>query len=187
MHEKKGMGLTEPSHLTVHPAAVASIIIPTYDRPDDLRECLANLTQQTPPVPVEIVIADNHPESGQTAAVVAAFPGVVLVEETRAGISYARNAAILAATGRLLIAIDDDVIPPPGFIDCVLAQFDDPEVDVVTGNVIPFKLETDAEKLFEKYNPLGRGHDPVKFDAAWFRSFHLRSVPAHKVSVAIDG
>lgn len=185
-HEKKRMGFTDPSHLTVHPAAGASIIIPTHDRPDDLRECLESLTQQITQVPVEIVIADNHPESGQTAAVVAEFPDVILVEEPRTGISYARNAAILAASGSILIAIDDDVITPPGFINSVMAQFDDPEVCVITGNVIPHKLETDAEKVFEKYNPLGRGHDPVKFDTDWFRSFRLRSVPAHYTGVGAN-
>ncbi|MCC6612389.1 MAG: glycosyltransferase [Anaerolineae bacterium] len=175
----------EPQH-SADADLTVSIIIPTYDRPDDLRECLDSLTQQHSRQPVEIVIADNHPESGQTAAVVAAYPDVKLVDEPRMGISYARNAAILASSGAILIATDDDVIAPPDYVDTVLAQFANPAVDVVTGNVLPHKLETDAEKLFEKYTPLGRGYDPATFDADWFRSFHLRSVPAHYTGVGAN-
>jgi len=180
MGEELEPQLTPDVNLTI------SIIIPTYDRPNDLRECLDSLSHQTIARSIEIVVADNHPESGQTASVVADFAGVRLVKESRAGISYARNAAILASSGDILIATDDDVIPPPDYVDNVLAQFANPEVDVITGNVLPYKLETDAEKLFEKYNPLGRGYDPAKFDMDWFRSFHLRSVPAHYTGVGAN-
>jgi len=41
----------------------------------------------------------------------------------------------------------------------------------VTGNVLPFELETPAQHLFEVYGGLGRGFAPRVFDRAWFQLF----------------
>ena len=48
---------------------------------------------------MEIIVVDNHPASHLTPTVVAEYPEVVLVNESRQGLSYARNAGIVASKG----------------------------------------------------------------------------------------
>ena len=106
---------------------------------------------------VEIVVVDNNPASGLTTPVVAEFPGIVLVNEPRRGLAYARNAGFAACTGEIAVATDDDVTVPPDWLEKLIAPFARPDVMVVTGNVLPIELETAAQQLFEAYGGLGRG------------------------------
>ena len=57
--------------------------------------------------------------------------------------------------GEIVVATDDDVIAPPDWLEKLLAPFVGPEVMVVTGNILPWKLETSAQRLFEAYGGLG--------------------------------
>ncbi|CAN5681557.1 hypothetical protein BH18ACI5_BH18ACI5_02270 [soil metagenome] len=152
----------EPRHV--------SIIVPTCDRPDDLRRCLRSLTAQSTRHSVEIVVVDNKPSSGSARAAVQEFPTVRLVTETRPGLSYARNAGIAAATGQIIVATDDDVVAPPDWIEKLLDPFGRSEVMCVTGNVLPLALETESQCLFEEYGGLGKGYVPREYDGHWFRS-----------------
>ena len=75
---------TDP--ITLPPHIPVSVVIATYDRPNDLRHCLHCLTQQASPRPLEIIVVDNHPASGVTPSVAAEFPGIVLLNEPRQGL-----------------------------------------------------------------------------------------------------
>ncbi len=153
------------------PGPSASVVVATLDRPDDLRECLRQLREQVTASPVEVVVVDNNPDSGGTAAVLAEFPDVVAVSERRRGLSYARNTGIRAAGGEIVVMTDDDVRMPPDWLDALLAPFARPDVSAVTGNVLPLELRTRSQRLFEIYGGLGRGFDPQEFDATWLERF----------------
>jgi GT2 family glycosyltransferase len=167
-------GQTE-THLA--PDISVSVIVGTCDRPEDLANCLTNLQQQKTSQPVEIVVVDNNPTSGQTPPVTAAFPQVVLVNEPRKGVAYARNAGIEASTGDIIVTTDDDVTMPADWLENLLAPFSQPHVMAVTGNILPLELETDSQHLFELYGGLGRGYEPKEADPNWFQRFKLRAVP----------
>lgn len=156
----------------IPPAGVSvSIIVATYDRPDELRNCLHHLQTQRCAREVEIVVVDNHPASGLTPPVVAQFPSVTLVQEPRQGLAYARNAGFLAAKGDILVCTDDDVTTPAGWLETLVAPFAAPDVVAVTGNILPLELETPAQLLFEASGGLGRGFRPRSVDGTWFRRF----------------
>lgn len=159
------------------PTLTVSVVVATLDRPDDLRACLESLTNHQSQHVVEIVVVDNNPSSGQTAPVVAAFPGVRLVNETRRGLSYARNCGINASHGAIIVMTDDDVIVAPGWLDYLIAPFMRPDVMIVTGNVLPLQLETRAQRLFEHYGGLGRGFERREVSTTWFNSFRRTAVP----------
>lgn len=159
------------------PDVPVSIVIATLDRPADLRECLRTMVAQDSPRPIEIVVVDNNPASGQTGPVVAEFPNVVLVEETRKGLAYARNAGFVASTGAIAIATDDDVLAPPDWVERLVAPFARDDVMIVTGNVLPYELETRSQQLFELYGGLGRGFKRFEVNGDWFESFKRRAVP----------
>jgi O-antigen biosynthesis protein len=163
----------------------ASIIVATYDRPQDLQNCLTSIVNQNSTRKKEIIVIDNNPTSGLTPPILDAFPEVVLVNEARQGLSYARNAGIRASKGDIVITIDDDVFVPPDWLEKVLAPFVRNDVMVVTGNVLPMELETEAQHLFEKYGGLGKGFEPQEADQAWFRSFS-RALPTWKLGATAN-
>lgn len=154
-----------------------SIVVGTRDRPDDLRQCLTSMRGQETRHRVEIVVVDNHPASGLTPPVLAEFPMVRLVEEPRRGLSYARNAGILASSGDLIVTTDDDVVAPPTWLERLVTPFQRADVAIVTGNILPLELETRAQQLFEFSGGLGRGFDRIEADAEWFNQYRWRAVP----------
>ena len=147
-----------------------SIIVPTCDRPADLDRCLASLVGQQTRHRLDIIVVDNRPARGRTQSIVTRFPSVRYVEEARAGLSYARNAGILAASGAIIVTTDDDVAAPPTWIEKLVEPFARAEVMAVAGHVIPLELETEAQCRFEAYGGLGKGFAPFEADGAWFRS-----------------
>lgn len=149
----------------------ASIVVATYDRPDDLRKCLECLVAQTTLRKVEIIVVDNNPASGVTPGVVAEFPEVALIAETRKGLSYARNRGIAHSTGDMVVSTDDDVTMPSDWLERLIAPFARPEIMIVTGNILPLELETESQCLFEAYGGLGRGFEPRTVDRNWFDQF----------------
>ena len=96
----------------------ASILIPTYNRPDRLRACLDSLTAQEVPGGFEVIVVDDG-SPDPMAPVVAAFAhrlDVRCLRQDNAGPAAARNAAAGAAKGAFLAFTDDDCRPEPGWL-----------------------------------------------------------------------
>lgn len=163
-----------------------SIVVATYDRPDDLKICLESLVAQQTARQVEIIVVDNHPASGLTPPVAARFPGVELISESRQGLAYARNAGFCASRGAICITTDDDVTAPPDWLEKLLTPFVDEEVMVVTGNTLPLTLETRAQRLFEAYGGLGKGLERKEVGGEWFRSFRFQAVPTWQLGATAN-
>ncbi|BDA72036.1 hypothetical protein CAL7716_062020 [Calothrix sp. PCC 7716] len=159
-----------------------SITVATFDRPDDLRNCLNYLLAQKTRRPVEIIVIDNNPASRLTPAVVAEFPSVILVNEKRKGAAYARNAGFIACTGDIVITIDDDVTVPQDWLEKIVAPFARNDVMIVTGNVLPIELRTRSQCLFENYGDggLGRGFKRREANNDWFTQSQFIAVPTWK-------
>ncbi|OCQ93358.1 glycosyl transferase family 2 [Oscillatoriales cyanobacterium USR001] len=166
----------------------ASIVVATYSRPDDLYNCLTQLTAQKSPRQVEIIIVDNNPDSGVTPPIVAQFKDVILITEPRQGLAYARNTGITASTGDIVVTTDDDVGLPPGWLEKLLVPFARPDVMAVTGNVLPIEMETETQWLFEQYGEggLGRGFKPFEGTGDWFRRSWRYAVPAWKLGATAN-
>ncbi len=163
-----------------------SIVVATFDRPDDLRACLRSLMTQVTVRDADIIVVDNHPASGLTPPVVAEFPRARLLSESKQGLSYARNAGIGASTGAIIVATDDDVIMPPDWLEKLLAPFERDDVMIVTGNVLPAELATRAQQLFEHYGGLGRGFVRVEAGGEWFGSWYREAVPTWQLGATAN-
>lgn len=177
--EQVSSSLAEPTVQTRLPDSIAvSIIVATYNRPDDLPNCLRGLVAQRSTRPIEIIVVDNYP-AGTASAVLANFPTVKLVNEARQGVAYARNAGIAASRGEIIVTVDDDVTLPPDWLEKLLAPFARPDVMAVTGNVLPLELETPAQRIFEEYGNggLGRGFSCFEVNRDWFERSWLFAVP----------
>lgn len=146
------------------PGLQATVVITTHDRAEDLLRCLNAVIEHTPPQ-TEILVVDNAPSDDSTAEIVKNYPVRYLVER-RKGASWGRRFGALAAQNEIVAYIDDDVVVGPGWLDGLLEPFANPEVAAVTGLVMPFELETEAQEQFELYNGFAfRGFSKQEFTA----------------------
>ncbi|MGE0294932.1 MAG: glycosyltransferase [Hyphomonadaceae bacterium] len=146
----------------------ASIVICTLGRPADLAECLAAIEAERV-AGREIVVVDNGPDA-ETEAVARAVGGVRYVVEPRRGLNNARNTGLRAATGDVVVYVDDDVRPEPGWVDALLRRFDKPEVGIVCGLVLPEALETEGQIGFQYDLGFGgMGMKPIAFGRSFLK------------------
>jgi glycosyltransferase involved in cell wall biosynthesis len=105
-----------------------------------LHETLASLERIHRPsdLPAEVVVIDNaSTDTTREVATSWRLPGLPAryAREERPGVAHARNAALAIAAGRVILFLDDDVRPPPGW----LAAMSDPilsgAADGVAGGV----------------------------------------------------
>ncbi len=101
---------------------MASVIVPTRDRPLALEACLSALDAQTMADRLEVVVVDDGSVGGDTVAqVVARHPSARLVRQDGAGPAAARNAGGRAARGDMLLFTDDDCEPEVDWAEELLA------------------------------------------------------------------
>lgn len=95
-----------------------SVVVPTYNQADLLRENLRSLVDQTlPKDSYEIVVVDDG-STDHTAAVLREFAGPVRIVQLPAnrGRSAARNEGIRHALGRLVTFVDSDILVRRDFL-----------------------------------------------------------------------
>lgn len=172
----------------------ASVIVCTRYRPERLAVCLDALEAQDYP-DYEVVVVDNAPATDATARLVGARSGRVPVRyvmEPRPGLSWARNAGLAAARGKIVAFLDDDELPDRHWLAEMARGFTvAPHVAGVSGTVLPARLDTPAQCLFERFggHSKGRGLTAAIFDPASHASQHpLYPLPSFGVgaSMAFD-
>lgn len=103
-----------------------SILVLNYKRRAELRACLDALARDGAPAKAEVVVGLNGaPEENAVAAAELAveYPWVKTVRLSRLDRGTARNRLADAASGDPLYFLDDDTVPPPGFLDRVAEAF----------------------------------------------------------------
>lgn len=105
----------------------------TFRRPDDLAEAVpalvAQLTEAAAPAGFAsacVLVVDNDPDGGARGQVEAFGPPVRYVHEPTPGIAAARNRALDVAGPAVLVFVDDDERPEPGWLAALLATFTAP-------------------------------------------------------------
>lgn len=102
----------------------------------------------------EVVVVDNRvavPAEDPLPGLLAGHD-VRLVVERRPGCSAGRNAGVAAATGEVVAFTDDDVRVDPQWLRMIGTRFvREPELDAVTGMILPAELETPAQIWYEAY------------------------------------
>ena len=102
-------------------APAVSVVVPTVQRPEALERCLAALADQRGAGAIEVIVVDD----GVVPTVVAggdAAPDQVLRTGGGGGAAAARNLGARAARGRLLLFLDDDLVPAPDLVARHLAR-----------------------------------------------------------------
>ena len=144
-----------------------SIAICTKDRAARLGRLLQSLTALAPEPAfetVEILVIDNASTDSATRETAARFPAARYILEPKAGLNFARNAALHAASGDLLSFLDDDVVVDRHWLAGLAAAWRSrPDAGGFTGLVLPFRLDTDAQILFEHGGGFGRGFRRIEY------------------------
>jgi GT2 family glycosyltransferase len=163
-----------------------SVVVCTRNRPEELARCLRSL-QNLSPVPQQIIVVDNAPNSDATRQIVAQFSGIQYVLEPRPGLSVARNTGICHSIGDIIAFTDDDVLVHPDWIGRLQPGFQDPRVMAVTGLMLPAELETEAQLIFHKgAGGPGWGYRTITFDPQFFADMKSRGVPVWRIGAGAN-
>ena len=103
-----------------------SVVVPTRERPELLRRCLAALEKQT--LPVEVVVVEDKEGHGP---------------------AWARNKGLRRASGEVICFTDDDCAPAAGWAEALTAPILDGEAEAATGPVSMGEEATAADKAWE--------------------------------------
>lgn len=92
-----------------------SVIVPTYNRPERLDQCLAALTAQEGAA-FEVIVVDDGSERPVAPICEKHGPRVRHIRQDNAGPARARNTGAATARGRFLAFTDDDCRPRPDWL-----------------------------------------------------------------------
>ena len=113
-----------------------TIVIPSHNRADLLRRCLASV-QLYAPADTEILVIDDASPNHSVSQTACAFPSVrVLGFKRRRGFCAAVNAGIHAASNPIVELLNDDTEVSAGWAEAALAHFDNPRIAAVAPLVL---------------------------------------------------
>lgn len=153
------------AHSTSHCLASASVIVASRDRPGLLLDLLVSLAKTTP-FPGEVVIVDD----GSVTPIASHLPSrnwpfrlLVLRNESANGPANARNRAVHASRGDLLLFTDDDCVVDERWVEALASPLatEDRQLAGVGGRV----LARDGD-LYSRYFEFHRVLEPRPHDAS---------------------
>ena len=146
-----------------------SVVIPTYNREQPLRETLADTMRQNYPNFEVLVIDQTRTHESETQVYLEELANAAKIRWFRvdwASLPGARNYAVRRAVGEIILFLDDDVQLPEGFLAAHAANYlEKPDVGCVAGRVFDrMKLDFSGGDLAIDFLP------PEAMDAgiAWY-------------------
>jgi len=96
-----------------------SVVIPTYERPDDLRICLNSLSEefQQGSQTYEVIVTDDSKSDKSKRMVKKEFPDVSWGKGKQNGPAGNRNAGVKRAQGQWIVFLDDDCIAQVDYLN----------------------------------------------------------------------
>ncbi|MEM1254404.1 MAG: glycosyltransferase [Cyanobacteria bacterium P01_H01_bin.21] len=134
-----------------------SIIIPTYNRPDCLGQCLQSLARLDYPKDCfEVVVVDDGSRMPLTPVTDKFLPllSLRLIQQQNAGPAAARNSGAAAAQGHYLVFTDDDCQPASDWLTALSAAYQKMPNTLIGGrtlNALPNNLYSTASQLLIDY------------------------------------
>jgi len=141
----------------------ASVVVPSYRRPEDLTRCLNGLARQVLAPAEAIVVRRADDQLTQAAVSACQHAGVVDVVVGQPGVLAAMNAGVAAARSEIIAFVDDDAVPRPEWLARLVQHFDDPKVGGVGGRDVicagaPEVLTEDVGRITSWGKLIGNHH-----------------------------
>jgi GT2 family glycosyltransferase len=161
----------------------ATVVITTTCPSERLARTVHDALSQSM-APLRVVVVDNRPAGGRVRAFLESRfgPDVTCVAATLPGLSRARNVGLSAVDTDIVAFTDDDVRLDRDWLRRLVEAFG-PEVDCVTGLVMPLALETEAQLLMERFGGFSKGFRPRWFDL----KAHRDPNPLYPFAVGVFG
>jgi GT2 family glycosyltransferase len=162
-----------------------SIIIPVYNRPEELLELVQSLTEQTFGNFDVVVIEDGSTIDSKN--VIATFSNklhVHYIEQTNTGQGFARNNGMKIAKGEFFVILDSDVILPPDFLQQLsnaieskgLDAFGGPDAAADDFTALQKAMDFAMTSFLTTGGIRGKMKDPAKYQARGFNMGVSRKV-----------
>lgn len=116
------------------PEAV-DVVVPAYERPDLLSLCLTSLRAATPGI--RIIVVDDASTDPSVAEVARAHGATLVRHPVNRGPAAARNSGLRESTSPIVAFVDADCAATPGWLQPLVAHFDDPRVGAVAPRISP--------------------------------------------------
>jgi len=105
-----------------------SFVVPAYNEEAYLPACLESILSQIDLAPTNLpatceIIVVNNASTDRTREVALRYPGVMVVDEPRKGLTFARQAGFAASSGDLIANVDADSRLTPNWVANVLSTF----------------------------------------------------------------
>lgn len=154
-----------------------SVIIPVYNRPEELTELLNSLTLQTYRDFEVIVIEDGSAKTSELA--VQSFLdqiSIVYLSQPNQGQGFARNYGMAQANGDFFVILDSDVILPKDYLSILsstvpirkLDAFGGPDAAAPDFSVLQKAMDFAMTSFWTTGGIRGKLKDPSKFQARGF-------------------
>ncbi len=117
-----------------------SVVIPTYERTDDLCRCLNSLKaeNQAESPAYEIIVTDDSKSNSSRVLVEKQFHHVAWKKGKQNGPGGNRNAGASNLSGEWIVFIDDDCIAQKGYLQAYFEAIEEnPSVDLFEGYIFP--------------------------------------------------
>ena len=161
--------VTKPPPAAGDESPSLSVVIASRNRRDRLRQVLMALAQQTYPLECfeAVVVIDGSTDGSAEMVRQLALPyRVKVLEQTNRGLAATRNRGAREATHDLVVFLDDDIFPEPGFLAEHARAHDERSGHVALGYYPPFL----SERSFWAY----------AVRAWWEDHFRRKAEPAHQ-------
>lgn len=141
-----------------------SFVIPAYNEAANIGKCLDSIFRELErkSYESEIIVVDNA-STDETAEIAGRYPEVIVVSESRKGITFARQAGLARGSGDLIANVDADTMLTPGWIETTFREFSrDPRLVCLSGPFIYY--------------------DAPRFVRFWTRLFYCAGFPTYVVN-----
>jgi GT2 family glycosyltransferase len=101
-----------------------SIAVVTFNGWPHTYDCLCAIERELAPG-IDLVVVDNASSDGTPERIRSAFPSVRLIQSgSNLGFAAGANLAIRESQGEIVLLLNSDVVIEPGFVDAMLAPFE---------------------------------------------------------------
>ncbi|MDB4978697.1 MAG: glycosyl transferase family 2 [Candidatus Peribacteria bacterium] len=118
-----------------------SVVIPAYNEEKYIGACLDSVIRFKSHRVTEIIVVDNA-STDRTADIARSYPGIIVIQETRKGTGFARDAGFRMATGNILAYLDADTRVMEGWFETIEREFTKPNLVCLSGPYWFFDLPT---------------------------------------------
>jgi GT2 family glycosyltransferase len=159
------------------PEPLISLIIPSYNRPRQLANCLQSITRlQYPREQFEVIVVDDGSAVPLDAVVSSArgWLDIILIRQGQAGAAAARNTGAARARGQLLAFLDDDCAPATDWLQTLATRFAATPTHGIGGrtlNALPDNSYSSASQMLVDY--LYQYYNVDQHQATFFASNNL--------------